>query len=735
METGFNDAVASQVNVIAFIDRLYSGAKTYQISHDSSPSTITSTILTTGFPPEPNMGLQSTLQNFITYCFTNFPAEKYVLDLWDHGGGIFGICWDDSNGNDKLTFDEVDAAIAAACSAAGETIDILAMDACLMQMLEVDYEMREYVDYIVASEETIPGDGFPYDTMISSLCGNPSQSAYTYAIDMVNDYYNSYSSWTDLTLSAVNVQPSSINPLMDAFNLFTAACIEQINTYGQASALASARAATQEFYYDIFVDLYDFAKEAKARISHTYFDHVCDLLMGNITSAVINNKQRNNPDAKGISIYFPDNAGDYESAYATVIDLGEETDWDVFLTAFYYGPTYQLSLYNYDFNDSMAIDPVNNDADDIMEQGETINVTITIKNTGTEVATNVNGTLTCTDGNVTVLVDFQVYGTIPAGSSTVRDFQFNISASAPNNLAITFDLRINATFSNPYSKLFAFQVLINASSVVSGGASFDTAVLIVSGTYDSSMPGPDPSDSSEWFKFSVISGDSIQISIDNANPGTDFDAYLYSPAGSLIAYAIGTSYPDTCLHTASSTGYYRLRIKPYSGTGAYQFTLTVSSTPGPSTEDGYSFGTAITFTQDENLIANSLPSAGPDGSLYYRIFLQAGEHVVARLDGDSNQHDFDLYLYDSAINLVDESYTYYYPERVSGVALNAGYFYIVVSQYSGSGSFTLQVTRGEVGGSIGSESSTVISLTLALIFVVGLVFLKRKNLKLPLFFN
>lgn len=84
METGFSDAAAGDVNVIAFIDRETTGAKTYKISHDEAPGVITSTILTTGFPSEPNMGAKLTLKNFIIYVFNNFPADKYVLDLWDH---------------------------------------------------------------------------------------------------------------------------------------------------------------------------------------------------------------------------------------------------------------------------------------------------------------------------------------------------------------------------------------------------------------------------------------------------------------------------------------------------------------------------------------------------------------------------------------------------------------------------------------------------------------------------
>ena len=51
----------------------------------------------------------------------------------------------------------------------------------------------------------------------------------------------------------------------------------------------------------------------------------CDMLMANITTVVTNTKQHDNPDAHGISIYFPSAQGDYDSGYASVIDFGQET--------------------------------------------------------------------------------------------------------------------------------------------------------------------------------------------------------------------------------------------------------------------------------------------------------------------------------------------------------------------------------------------------------------------------
>ncbi|MCJ8345789.1 clostripain-related cysteine peptidase, partial [bacterium] len=48
-------------------------------------------------------------------------------------------------------------------------LDILAMDACLMSMFEVAYELKDSVSYLLASQENEPGTGYPYAEILNSL--------------------------------------------------------------------------------------------------------------------------------------------------------------------------------------------------------------------------------------------------------------------------------------------------------------------------------------------------------------------------------------------------------------------------------------------------------------------------------------------------------------------------------------------------------------------------------------
>ena len=60
-------------------------------------------------------------------------ADHYMLDLWDHGGGLDGVCFNDS-GN-SLSFNNVTQAL----SGAGTHMDLVAFDACLLGMEEMPH--------------------------------------------------------------------------------------------------------------------------------------------------------------------------------------------------------------------------------------------------------------------------------------------------------------------------------------------------------------------------------------------------------------------------------------------------------------------------------------------------------------------------------------------------------------------------------------------------------------------
>jgi len=48
-------------------------------------------------------------------------------------------------------------------------VDLVGMDACLMTMLEVAYQLREHARILVGSETVEPGPGWPHDRILGEL--------------------------------------------------------------------------------------------------------------------------------------------------------------------------------------------------------------------------------------------------------------------------------------------------------------------------------------------------------------------------------------------------------------------------------------------------------------------------------------------------------------------------------------------------------------------------------------
>src|SRR4030042_534989 len=207
---------------------------------------------------ELNMGDPETLSDFITWGVGNYPAEDYMLVLWDHGGGWDGaVCWDETDMWDALTMDEVETALSDAQAYTGQMIDVLGYDACLMAMAEVVYETKEYVDYVVASEEMVPWDGWPYDAIMADLVSDPIMSPAELSSSIVARYMEYYGTYGMETISAVDVAVAE--DMFLALDVFAQELIYALPDHEEIIQYCRMNSTT--FYDGTFLDLYDFAFE------------------------------------------------------------------------------------------------------------------------------------------------------------------------------------------------------------------------------------------------------------------------------------------------------------------------------------------------------------------------------------------------------------------------------------------------------------------------------------------
>ena len=97
---------------------------------------------------EVDMSDSQTLQDFLEYGKTNYPATRYLLSMYGHGNAWKGACIDDTNGGGWLTMNDMQQALTNT-----NGVDIICFTApCGMGALESAYELRDCVDVYIGSE-------------------------------------------------------------------------------------------------------------------------------------------------------------------------------------------------------------------------------------------------------------------------------------------------------------------------------------------------------------------------------------------------------------------------------------------------------------------------------------------------------------------------------------------------------------------------------------------------------
>lgn len=329
-------------------------------------------------PGELNMGDGPTLTYFVERATAFAPAENYMLVLWDHGGGWYGVCWDDSSemfpGSgrvDRLTIDEAaNALYDAGLGPDGEKLSIIGFDACLMSMVEIAYENRDLADYMLASVTSIPNAGWDYTPILENLTTDPDMGAVDLGYVVVDSYVEYYSmcngnglkgmNWAGLSLLDLSKIPDlALGPEGDGgLNALAEALMPYTTNYSYRgdiiSALQSLTPLVQTYGQQFaFIDIGVFLSLLGEKIP----------ALGNITSDVSAllepavlyvryvSGEMSGPtiNTNGLTVYFPvayyftyedysfETYEESEAAGALPyygLDFCSDTQWDEFILAF-----------------------------------------------------------------------------------------------------------------------------------------------------------------------------------------------------------------------------------------------------------------------------------------------------------------------------------------------------------------------------------------------------------------
>ena len=339
--------------------------------------------------PETNAGDPNTLLEFVEWGVERAPAEHYLLVLWNHGSGWYvpemmrrasmagltrfssraeernvgkmqlrkaiftttldtifsirdaevrGICYDDTS-SDCLDNEELEKVLSQCAQIMGKPkIDLVGMDACLMNMIEVAYQIRHNSSILVGSEESEPANGWPYDLVLTKLRNEPEISPEEFSKHIVRAYAESYSG-DDVTQSAIDL--SKLDNLTKAVDTLAKALLELLEDDEQSKyKIADVRQAVTDFWgtspgTGLYVDLYDlaelFSTQNLSENVTNAANEVVEAMSNPKKTPIIDeiNEGWNMRNTHGLSIHFPANGDD--SPYYKQLYFCHDTKWPDFL--------------------------------------------------------------------------------------------------------------------------------------------------------------------------------------------------------------------------------------------------------------------------------------------------------------------------------------------------------------------------------------------------------------------
>ncbi len=311
-----------------------------------------------------------------------YPANHYGLILWNHGSGTEdyrkikvevlekikddsknsnlnnnlttckrGILYDDSQGT-CLRNEDLERALSQIKEVFGRKIDLVGMDACLMAMVEIAYQIKDHANILVGSQQVEPGTGWVFDKFLAPLISDPySFNAKILAkliVKTYGDFYIGNSTQSAIDLNLLDLLCGNIDAVAKSI-------LECLNYRSPAviGALKFARSNSLEFDNKNYIDLFCFYRQLDAKIPvlrdeienstqsccfvkppQKYFAAL-DLLHQHLSAGMLiisdvvfaNAANGNMKDARGISIYYPVSRYKIHPSYPKTMFAQQVSSW------------------------------------------------------------------------------------------------------------------------------------------------------------------------------------------------------------------------------------------------------------------------------------------------------------------------------------------------------------------------------------------------------------------------
>ena len=376
------------VEVLAQVDRSpgqdaskgnWQGTRRYYVTRGTDPRKINSRLLADLGPT--NTGDPRVLESFIRFGAQHYPAQATALVLLNHGSGFYvppdmqshgraaheasapqarrrrrppifhttrerlretspadrGIAYDDGAA-DCLDNQELKRVLATAHRALGRKVDLVGMDACLMTMIEVAYQLRDHAQVLVGSEDVEPGPGWPHATILADLTKHPAMTGAELGAAVVQRYVESYRhGGENATQSAINL--GRLDDLVEAVDVLARRLLAGLKSAAVIASLLGARRKTLQFFEGLYVDLHHLAANLATTAGNSLIADACRdvqrIIDGDeVRSPIIAQAHvgASMAPARGLSISFP--LFFDRSAFYRELDFARATRWADVLDAY-----------------------------------------------------------------------------------------------------------------------------------------------------------------------------------------------------------------------------------------------------------------------------------------------------------------------------------------------------------------------------------------------------------------
>lgn len=270
------------------------------------------------------------LRAFIDWACSQRKARHYALVLWGHGPELLFDDYPSAGSKTKPKFmspSDLSKALANTKLIRGvpdkpRKFDVIGIDACNMCMLEAAYEIKDYTDFLVASQDEVPDFSFPYDTLLQAFGQTDQKSE---IVDMCKKIpkgytaaYGDYILTQDTRMESLTLASLSLDkvekvtePLTNLVNEL----LKGVDDPKKRDAIITARASSKGFVAGLYTDLYDFCEQLRSQMCAA---NLCDDALVKCCEAIcaaidlsgndayiIENQAPQDKHCHGLSIYFP----------------------------------------------------------------------------------------------------------------------------------------------------------------------------------------------------------------------------------------------------------------------------------------------------------------------------------------------------------------------------------------------------------------------------------------------